>query len=69
MTLWSSILCQVNSRDEGVKEVIGRTRTAFPDIHWVPDEMVDEWLTSRMLIDNLSQLQQLDALPAAQTAG
>jgi hypothetical protein len=24
---------------------------------------------SRILIDNLSQLQQLDALPAAQTAG
>jgi steroid delta-isomerase-like uncharacterized protein len=27
---------------EGLKEVIGQMRSAFPDIHWVLDEMVAE---------------------------
>ena len=27
---------------EGLKEVIGMLRTAFPDIHWVVDEMIAE---------------------------
>ena len=27
---------------EGLKEVLGMMRTAFPDIHWVVDEMVAE---------------------------
>jgi steroid delta-isomerase-like uncharacterized protein len=95
---------------EGLKEVIGQIRTAFPDVHWVLDEMVAEgdkvfsrftWsgthrgsflgiratgrrinvkgvvidrlmgckmADSRILIDNLSMLQQLGALPTAQTA-
>lgn len=38
----------------------GRSSTAYGG-----GKMAD----SRILIDNLSQLQQLDALPAAQTAG
>ena len=27
---------------EGLKEIIGSIRTAFPDIHWVLDEMIAE---------------------------
>jgi steroid delta-isomerase-like uncharacterized protein len=90
---------------EGLKEVIGQMRAAFPDIHWVLDEMVAEgekvvsrftWsgthrgtflgipatgrsisvkgvvidhvvagkmVDSRILMDGLSMMQQLGALP------
>jgi steroid delta-isomerase-like uncharacterized protein len=90
---------------KGLKEVIGQMRTAFPDIHWVLDEMVAEdekvvsrftWsgthrgtflgipatgrsisvkgvvidrvvagkmVDSRILMDGLSMMQQLGALP------
>jgi steroid delta-isomerase-like uncharacterized protein len=27
---------------DGLKEVLGMMRAAFPDIHWVPEEMVAE---------------------------
>lgn len=92
---------------EGLKEVIGGIRAAFPDIHWVLDEIVAEgdkvvsrftWtgthrgvffgipatgksisvkgvvidhvvagkmIDSRMLMDSLSMLQQLGAIPVA----
>lgn len=92
---------------EGLKEVIGGIRAAFPDIHWVLDEMVAEgdrvvsrftWsgthrgvffgipatgksisvkgmvidhvvagkmVDSRMLMDSLSMLQQLGAIPTS----
>jgi steroid delta-isomerase-like uncharacterized protein len=92
---------------EGLKEIIGGMRAAFPDIHWVLDEMVAEgdkvvsrftWsgthrgvffgipatgksisvkgmvidrvmagkmVDSRILMDNLSMLQQLGAIPVA----
>ncbi len=95
---------QQQGRD-GLKEVIGGIRAAFPDIHWVLDEMVAEgdkvasrftWsgthrgvffgipatgksisvkgvvidhvvagkmVDSRMLMDSLSMLQQLGAIP------
>lgn len=97
---------QQQGRD-GLKEVIGGIRAAFPDIHWVLDEMVAEgdkvvsrftWsgthrgvffgipatgksisvkgvvidhvvagkmVDSRMLMDSLSMLQQLGAIPSA----
>jgi steroid delta-isomerase-like uncharacterized protein len=97
---------QQQGRD-GLKEVIGGIRAAFPDIHWVLDEMVAEgdkvvsrftWsgthrgvffgipatgksinvkgvvidhvvagkmVDSRMLMDSLSMLQQLGAIPVA----
>jgi steroid delta-isomerase-like uncharacterized protein len=90
---------------EGLKEIIGTIRSAFPDIHWVLDEMVAEGNTvcsrftwsgthrdvflgisatgkhitvkgvvvdllengqmseSRILMDTLSMLQQLGAIP------
>jgi steroid delta-isomerase-like uncharacterized protein len=90
---------------EGLKEVIGQMRTAFPDIHWVLDEQVAEgekvvsrftWtgthrgtflgipatgksinvkgvvidrivegkmVDSRILMDGLSMMRQLGALP------
>jgi steroid delta-isomerase-like uncharacterized protein len=90
---------------EGLKEVIGQMRTAFPDIHWVLDEQVAEgdkvvsrftWtgthrgtflgipatgksinvkgvvidrivegkmVDSRILMDGLTMMQQLGALP------
>lgn len=96
---------QQQGRD-GLKEVIGGIRAAFPDIHWVLDEMVAEgdkvvsrftWsgthrgvffgipatgktisvkgvvidhvvagkmVDSRMLMDSLSMLQQLGAIPS-----
>ena len=97
---------QQQGRD-GLKEVIGGIRAAFPDIHWVLDEMVAEgdkvvsrftWsgthrgvffgipatgksisvkgvvidhvvagkmVDSRILMDSLSMLQQLGAIPVA----
>jgi steroid delta-isomerase-like uncharacterized protein len=93
---------------EGLKEVIGQMRAAFPDIHWITEEMVAEddkvvsrftWsgthrgeflgmpatgkvikvngvvidrivagkmTDSRILMDTLSMLQQLGALPTRQ---
>ncbi len=96
---------QQQGRD-GLKEVIGGIRAAFPDIHWVLDEMVAEgdkvvsrftWtgthrgvffgipatgksisvkgvvidhvvagkmVDSRILMDSLSMLQQLGAIPS-----
>ena len=94
---------------EGLKEVIGQLRAAFPDICWVVDEMVAEeekvvtrftWsgthrgaflgipatgnrttvkgvvidrleagrmADSRILMDNLGMMQQLEAIPMAKT--
>jgi predicted ester cyclase len=58
---------------EGLKQVISAFRTAFPDIHWVIDEMVKGMVVdrvvagkiveSRILMDSLGMMRQLGVIP------